>query len=104
MPADKQGQNMNDAMAKQPQTVRVRGDMRPKHIGRVERMVKDLMAVFRDARKQNKQKVLTNDAMSRLDYKLAQRLDSAGFPEIAQEIAVISERKPGSLGLFIKSL
>jgi alpha-2-macroglobulin len=86
---------------KQPENLRddgagtARGGARPKGIGKIESKVKRCYDVFRKARKEAGNSKRMQVVHDRVDYRLAQRLDSAGHPALAKEITELSEKPPG---------
>ncbi len=68
--------------------------------GTVKNMLKKLGSIVKAARKDvsKKQKFCTIE--TKMDMKLAQKLDAAGLGELAQEVAGISEKKPGGWASF----
>ena len=83
--------------------VSTRGDVRPKGIGKVEKRIKTFFSVFTEARKKANRSRRTETVESHLDFKLAQRLDSAGYADFSQDVASMSEKRPGLLTKIIES-
>lgn len=64
-------------------------------ISQVEKMVKNLFSVFSSARKKASKKNVIKRTDTNIDLKLSQRLDSAGYTDVAKDVAGLSEEKPG---------
>lgn len=62
---------------------------------KVEKLVRKLFSRFKSARIRTKRVIQSKLIYSQIDYKLAQRLDSAGHQNYAQKIVRLSEKKSG---------
>lgn len=97
---DQQATQPNNS-EKQPEHIRnngagpARGGARPKGIGKMESKVKRFYNVFRKARKEAGTSGRMQAVYDRIDYRLAQRLDSAGNSVLAKEITELSDQSSG---------
>ncbi|MEA3356942.1 MAG: MG2 domain-containing protein, partial [Patescibacteria group bacterium] len=81
---------MADLQNKEPKVV-----SKAKQTGQAESIVKKYFSVFVRAKKNTKSSRGMSKTQSRLDRKLSQRLDSAGFFDMAEEISKLSKPRHG---------
>ncbi len=78
----------NKSQKKAPQKLKIKNKKKAKNL------VKNFFAAMKEGRDKVFKKTEIDDSMDRLNYKLAQKLDSAGNKELAQEVAELKEN-PG---------
>jgi alpha-2-macroglobulin len=87
----------------EPKTPASGGDVRRfKEVGQVEKHVKKVFSLMANVKKSMRKREGFDLLNSRIDYKLAQRLDSSGYHHLSEEVQRIAERKKS--GSFLSTL